>query len=79
MHERMAVVLDEAFDRIRAIQDGARAVPARRADAAELADDRPAQPQGLDRPEGGRRPEDRGLLALASGAAVRASPTIPSI
>ena len=42
-----------------------------KARAAALADDRPQDAQGLDRPEGGRRPEDRRLLALASGAALR--------
>ena len=36
-----------------------------------LADDRAAQPQGLDRPEGGRRRQDRGLLALPPGAVRR--------
>ncbi len=33
-----------------------------------LADDRPAKPQRLDRPEGARRPSGRELMALASGA-----------
>src|SRR5207247_2284184 len=33
-----------------------------------LADARPAQPQGLDRSPRGRRPQGRGLLALAPGA-----------
>ena len=49
----------------------ARASTASRAPAA-LADDRAAHAEGLDRPEGGRRPQDRGPLALAPGAAVRA-------
>ena len=35
--------------------------------APGVADDRPEDAEGLDRPEGGRRPEDRGLLALAPG------------
>ena len=38
---------------------------------ADLADDHPEDAQGLDRAEGGRRPEDGGLLALASGAVRR--------
>jgi xylulose-5-phosphate/fructose-6-phosphate phosphoketolase len=55
----MAATLDRVIRRIRAIQAEARATaPARR---PPLADDRPAQPQGLDRPEGGRRPEDEGF------------------
>ena len=36
--------------------------------APALADDRAAQPQGLDRAEGGRRQEGRGFLALPPGA-----------
>ena len=36
--------------------------------APAVADDRLPHPQGLDRPEGGRWPEDGGLLALAPGA-----------
>ena len=39
--------------------------------AAALADDRAALAQGLDRPEGGRRPQGRRLLALAPGAVLR--------
>ena len=41
---------------------------AARARAAAMADDRAAQPEGLDRPEGSRRQEGRGFLARASGA-----------
>ena len=52
--------------------DPGRCARAQRCHAAALADDRAAHAQGLDRPEGGRRPEDRGLLALAPGAALRA-------
>ena len=52
--------------------DPARGPRERRRRAAALADDRPAHAEGLDRPEGGRRQEDRGLLALAPGAALRA-------
>ena len=43
----------------------------RRGAAPAVADDRPADAQGLDGPEGGRRQEDRGLLALAPGAVRR--------
>ena len=43
----------------------------RRDRPAALADDRAAHPEGLDRPEGGRRPAGRGHLAGPSGAAVR--------
>jgi xylulose-5-phosphate/fructose-6-phosphate phosphoketolase len=39
--------------------------------APRLADDRAAQPQGLDRAEGDRRAADRRLLAFASGAVLR--------
>ena len=70
MHQRMAAVLDDALDRIRDYP----ACRARRfsgADVAtEMADDRAAKPQGLDRSEGGRRAEDRRLLALAPGSLV---------
>ena len=38
---------------------------------AALADDRAAHAQGLDRPQGGRRPAGGGLLPLPSGAACR--------
>ena len=43
--------------------------------AAPVADDRFPQSQGLDRPEGSRRPEDGRLLALAPGADGRDVPT----
>ena len=63
---RWPPTLDTAFDRIRAIQAEAR-TPRHQA-AADLADDRAAHSQGLDRPEGRRRPDGRGLLARPSGA-----------
>ena len=45
-------------------------------DAAALADDRAAHAEGLDRPEGGRRPAGGGHLPLPPGAAAgRARPT----
>ena len=69
MHEQMAASLDTVIERIRAIQQEARGgAPPR---PPTLAHDRPAHAQGLDRSEGGRRQEDRGLLALAPGAARR--------
>ena len=71
MHERMAKVLDDAIDRIRSIQDAARSGNAEPIRPPEMADDRPAQPEGLDRAEGGRRAQDRRVLALASGTACR--------
>jgi xylulose-5-phosphate/fructose-6-phosphate phosphoketolase len=48
-----------------------RPAPRARPPALPLADDRAAHAQGLDRPEGGRRPQGRGLLARPPGAAVR--------
>ena len=47
------------------------AAAAGRGRAAALADDRAADAQGLDRPEGGRRPARRGHLARPPGAAGR--------
>ena len=47
--------------------DPARGPRRRRHAAPALADDRAAQPEGLDRAEGGRRPALGGLLALAPG------------
>ena len=65
VHQRFAAALDEALDEIREIQRRARDEASR---AADLADADPAHPEGLDRPEGGRRQDDRGQLALAPGA-----------
>ena len=70
MHQKMAATLDAV-----ACRDQGHPGPcarAQRCHPAALADDRDAHAQGLDRPQGGRRPEDRGLLALAPGAALRA-------
>ena len=66
MHQAMAAAMDRAFDAIRAIQRAARGGGTTR--AAALADDHPAQPEGLDRPEDRGRVEDRGLLARPPGA-----------
>ena len=62
----MAATLDEVIAEIRRIQADARTQRLHR--ASRVADDRAAHAQGLDRPEGGRRQADRGLLALAPGA-----------
>ena len=70
----MAATLDPVLDEIRAIQAKRAAAAARR--AAALADDHPEDAEGLDRAEGGGRPEDRRLLALAPGA-VRRNGTKP--
>ena len=70
IHRQMAETLDTALDEIAEIQAEARASGQRAPPA--LADDRAAHAEGLDRAEGGRRPQDRGPLALAPGAAVRA-------
>ena len=71
MHQPMAATLDAALDEIRAIQRAAREDGA--TGPAALADDRAAHAEGLDRPEGGRRPAGRGHLPLAPGAARRRS------
>ena len=74
MHQRMAATLDAVFDDIRTIQTEARqGAEAARTDqrSATLADDHPQDAKGLDRPEGGRWPEDRRLLAFAPGAVRR--------
>ena len=66
VHQRLAGVLDECLEQIRAIQKKARTC--RRHRAAAVADDRPAHPEGVDRPEGGRRAQAGGLLASPPGA-----------
>ena len=77
MHQQMAATLEDCVLEIRRIQQEARAQ--RQADAAALADDRPAQPQGLDRAQGSRRAQGRRFLALAPGAARRAARATPRI
>ena len=69
VHQAFAATLDRCYDRIRAIQQEARA--ARRLRAAALAGHRPAHAEGLDGPEGGGRPPGRGHLPLPPGAAGR--------
>ena len=69
MHEAMAATLDTAVEQIRQIQQNARVHGD--LDASALADDRPQFTQGLDRPEGGRRPASRRHLPCAPGAALR--------
>ena len=75
MHQKMAATLDDCVAEIRAIQQQAR--DERRGRAAALADDRAAHAQRLDRPEGGRRPQGRRLLARAPGAVLRRARRIP--
>ena len=69
MHQLMAATLDRVFDEIREIQSAARR--GKRQAPPGLADDHPEDAQGLDRAQGGGRAQDRGLLALASGAGRR--------
>ena len=66
MHRLMAAALETAFERIRAIQSAARDGSAAET-AANLADDRASQSQGMDRPERGRWPQGRGFLARSPG------------
>ena len=69
MHQKMAATLDAAIGEIRAIQK--KAGDSGQGRAAALAHDRAALAQGLDRAEGDRRPQGRGLLAFAPGALLR--------
>ena len=72
MHQEFAAALDGALEEIRAIQDRARSATRRPARApGELADDRAAHPEGLDRPGRGGRAAGGRNLAGASGAAGR--------
>ena len=70
VHQALAAALDASLDEIAEIQRRARTGGRGRAPA--LADDRAAHAEGLDRPEGGRRPAGGGQLALAPGAARQA-------
>ncbi len=67
MHRLMAATLDSALDKIRAIQTAARG-RTRDERAPEMADDRVAKSQRLDRSERSRWLESRGLLARAPSA-----------
>ena len=69
MHHRFAAALAKAYATITEIQ---RVGPHRALGrpTATLADDHPAQPQGLDRAGRGRRDQGHRHLALAPGAAV---------
>ena len=65
MHQLMAATLDEVVGEIaeiqrRAREDGVTTLPA-------LADDRAAHAEGLDGPEGRRRPSKRGVVPFPSG------------
>ena len=66
VHQQLAATLDRALDDIREIQRQAR--EERRHGAAALADDRVPDAEGLDGPEGDRRPPGRGHLAQPPGA-----------
>ena len=68
MHQLMAATLETVIAEIRAIQTNARATGHGPRRAPPVAHDHPAHPEGVDRAEGGRWKEDRGFLALASGA-----------
>ncbi len=74
MHQAMAATLEQLRARDPP-HPGGGAPHAASATRAALADDRAAQPEGLDRAEGGRRPQGRGLLARAPGAARRRART----
>ncbi len=67
LHGRFAAMLDEALDRIAALQHAAREEGDDEREA--LAGDRLPHAEGLDRAEGGRRQAGRGHLALAPGPA----------
>ena len=66
VHQQLAATLDTVLDEIREIQTAARSGKSERRGPA-LADDRPSNAQGLDRPEGRRRQAGRGNVALAPG------------
>ena len=66
MHQAMAATLEHCVQEIRA-SSRRRAQIRGRGEAAALADDRPAQPERLDRPQGGGRAQGR----RASGARTR--------
>ena len=67
MHHLMALTLDTAMSEIAEIQRAAREEG--KTSQSPVADDRPAQPEGLDRPGGGRRQAGGGHVAQPSGAA----------
>ena len=80
MHQLMAGTLDAIVKEIRAIQEKARktrwpknARRWQRRGPSHLADDRFAQPEGLDLPENGRWKARRGHVARASGAGGRSA------
>jgi xylulose-5-phosphate/fructose-6-phosphate phosphoketolase len=67
MHQEFAATLDACYVKIRAIQESARAHGLTR--QPRLAGDRPADTQGLDRPERGGWPPHRRHLSRASSSA----------
>ena len=81
VHQQLAATLDSVARRgSPQIQHASPNRRARVADArpAALADDRAAHAEGLDRPEGGRRPAGRGHLPRPPGAAGRRPGRTPS-
>ena len=75
MHQALAAALDDVARRHRVDPGSGARAGERRAPA--LADDRAAHAEGLDRPEGGRRPARRGHVPVAPGAARQAVATNP--
>ena len=71
VHARMASTMDEMLDRIAEIQRRART--GAHTDRPQLADDRAAHAEGLDRPAGGGRRAGGGHVPGAPGAAGRAA------
>ncbi len=67
VHQALAAAMDDAYADIRRFQEQARERSEHRTTA--LADDRPADTQGLDGPEARRRGARRGHLARAPGTA----------
>ena len=65
MHQLMAATLDTVLDEIAAIQNEARG--GRLASVPAMADDHPAQPEGLDRAKIRRWAQDRRILAIPPG------------
>ena len=76
MHQLMAATLDRVVAEIRRIQADARTKGVTA--AAALADDRAEDAQGLDRPEGGRRPAGRRDLPARTRSRSPSRPSIPS-
>ena len=76
VHRAMADALDRCVERDP--RDPAARPHDRRHDPPDLADDRAEDPQGVDRPEGRRRPAGRGDVPRAPGAAAATRARTPS-